>query len=421
MKKILLLLLILLPIQAISQNYSATWERIYPKDAPIKRDSYAMTNIGLNKVLLFGGHNLDTQSPYSFNDTWIFDMLDTSWTKLETKFSPSERFGHDIIRIDSNNIFLFGGVSNERENFQRDVWLFDITQKKWNQILIDSILSPPQMIWWPMCKLNNDSILIYGYDSNCCGYYFYYSISKNQWFRDFKYHYLEPFSGNKFVDLNENYILAFSGFTQNGGRKNDTWKMNKNNKDWEKIKTLNSPAKLSDYAMCKINSNFAFLYAGFGGDDTCDYDKLWLFDYEASNWFDITPEYRPKGRAWHSMSQLNDSTFLLFSGSAFCMSSSNTENDTWLLHFKKIQTEVFEYEYIVQNINFKDTKEELIIENLNLKNEVQVYNLLGILQNTFKVSSNRLKLNKTDFEKGIYFIQVNSNGNFTNYKFVGQK
>ncbi|MCX6146017.1 MAG: T9SS type A sorting domain-containing protein, partial [Candidatus Kapabacteria bacterium] len=140
-----------------------------------------------------------------------------------------------------------------------------------------------------------------------------------------------------------------------------------------------------------------------------------------NNWFDITPEYRPKGRNWHSVAQLNDSTFILFSGNAICTLSSYQDNDTWLLHFKKNQTEVDENENIVQNINFKDTKEEVTLDGLIINSEVQIYNLLGILQNAFKVSGNILKLNKSDFEKGIYFIKANSNGNFTNYKFVGQK
>lgn len=416
MKKILLLLFIFLPIQAISQNYSATWERIYPKNNPLVRYSSAMINIGNNKIMLFGGEPIDDNSKNGFNDTWIFNLNDTSWTKIETQFSPSERYGHDMIKIDSNRIFLFGGISNDRDNFQRDVWYFDIIKQEWYQVLKDTIGSPPEMYLWPMCKINNDSIIVYGFDSDCCFYHFYYSITKNQWFRDYKYHYLEPFSGNKFVDLNEYYILAFSGFTMNGGRKNGTWKMNKKTKDWVKINTLNSPAKLSDYAMCKINNNFAFLYAGFGDNDTCDYDKLWLFDYEASNWFDITPEYRPKGRAWHSMSQLNDSTFLLFSGSAFCNDHSITENDTWLLHFKKILTKVEENNN--PSVTYTELNEEIIVDGLKLNDEVQVYNFMGILQNTFIINNNSLRFRKSEFAQGIYFIQTNSIGNFTNYKFV---
>ncbi|MCX6146016.1 MAG: hypothetical protein NTW25_02015, partial [Candidatus Kapabacteria bacterium] len=107
-----------------------------------------------------------------------------------------------MLTIDSNTVFLFGGVNKHRDDFQREVWYFDIKQKEWILTLKDTSNSPPEMIWWPMCKISTDTIITYGYDSECCFYHFYFDLKNQKWIKDNRFHNMQPRTGNRFVDIN---------------------------------------------------------------------------------------------------------------------------------------------------------------------------------------------------------------------------
>lgn len=421
---LLFLFFITIACQCLAQNYSATWERIYPINSPELRRDHSMVQISENKVLMFGGDRIiyDTiDNP--FNDTWIFDLKEKSWTKIDSKVQPSERYGHDVVLLDSNTVFMYGGVSKHRDDFQRDVWYFDIQKLQWEQIPIDTSNSPPEFIWWGMCKMSQDTIIIYGFDSECCDFHFYYNISQRKWFKDKKLHKLPPHTGWKFVNLNDKELFTFGGFNWNGGTKNQTWMMNKHNLDWKEVYPNDLPQKLKRYSIQKITNYDVFVFGGFTQDNFIDScrasNQIYLFDYTKSDWFNITPKDSPKERTGHAMAKLNDSTFLMYSGVAACLDMDfEPENGTWLLHLKRNVTS-FDSELISNEIEYKETQNIIQIIKLENGSTIQIFDVLGNLVEVKYSLNNPIQINKLEYPIGVYLIKIQiGNKTFTN-KFIG--
>lgn len=106
--------------------------------APLERKGHSMIyNESRNRIILFGGKN----SGFYFNDTWILDLKNFSWSRLITNNSPEPRcYFRTIYYPESNCIFLFGGV-NDTKVFN-DLWIFDLSRENWYEIHCDNSPNP---------------------------------------------------------------------------------------------------------------------------------------------------------------------------------------------------------------------------------------------------------------------------------------
>ncbi len=100
-----------------------TWTNIaVPGDKPSARKWFDMAYIGNNQVLLFGGNTTDGES----DETWVFNLGSSTWTKKNPANSPSARFGHKMAYIGADKVLLFGGGNNE-------TWIYDSNANSWVQ------------------------------------------------------------------------------------------------------------------------------------------------------------------------------------------------------------------------------------------------------------------------------------------------
>jgi|GEM_PF-872111 len=98
-----------------------TWTQLLPDDPPSSRSSHAMARLSEERVLIFGG---STAEVYYDDETWVFDLADTTWTRDANTVQPSGRFGHAMSETSldgSTRVVLFGGYSGSNND---DTWTF---------------------------------------------------------------------------------------------------------------------------------------------------------------------------------------------------------------------------------------------------------------------------------------------------------
>jgi hypothetical protein len=134
-----------------------SWTQHNTTTSPSPRQYHAMAPIaGTDNILLFGG--FDGITP--FNDTWIYDLSDNSWTNITTAITPSARINHAMTTIDCTNmVVLYGGYDGNQ--YFRDTWIFDLSSKTWSEIQLPN--QPEARAGHAMATIyNNCSVIIHG-------------------------------------------------------------------------------------------------------------------------------------------------------------------------------------------------------------------------------------------------------------------
>lgn len=113
------------------------WRKISSKNSPLPRSSHAMCAHPSGILLMFGGEfSSPKQSTfYHYGDTWILEADTKEWTKIDQKRGPSARSGHRLT-VWKNYIIMHGGFRDlgTLTTYLNDMWLFDITTYKWQQV-----------------------------------------------------------------------------------------------------------------------------------------------------------------------------------------------------------------------------------------------------------------------------------------------
>lgn len=69
---------------------------------------------------MFGGSDIEKK----FNDLWVFDLVQHSWSKIDTKgYMPEERNGHSLTNY-GDKLVLFGGI-HDITHEKNDLVVFD--------------------------------------------------------------------------------------------------------------------------------------------------------------------------------------------------------------------------------------------------------------------------------------------------------
>ncbi len=126
-------------IYDLSEN---NWTFYKTDIAPDVYTGSAMAEIyNTDKVLLFSG---DTGVGL-LNETWVFDLSESNWTRINYEFGPRDRAGHTVSCIyNTNKILMFGGfyMENYQEKDLGDSWIFhyspNITSGKYISSMYDT-------------------------------------------------------------------------------------------------------------------------------------------------------------------------------------------------------------------------------------------------------------------------------------------
>ncbi|GAB0097718.1 uncharacterized protein DMENIID0001_133840 [Sergentomyia squamirostris] len=114
-----------------------------------------------DKMVIFGGYHKTDLS--CSNDVWILNLDNFTWTKQETsQEKPISRMSHYQIRLNDDNILIFGGHKNV--DFT-DMWLLTMKSPVWTWKEISVIPELPKINYQlftssPACKIGQKFIIL---------------------------------------------------------------------------------------------------------------------------------------------------------------------------------------------------------------------------------------------------------------------
>ncbi|EIM88870.1 galactose oxidase [Stereum hirsutum FP-91666 SS1] len=124
------------------------WRKFVSPTCPGPRSAHAVVGspIGGGKLFLFGGEfsSLRQNNFHHYRDFWCFDIATHSWDRIDTKERPSARSGHRMAMW-KHYVVLFGGFNDPGyiTKYMNDLWVFDIQEYKWREIVFRDDLKPP--------------------------------------------------------------------------------------------------------------------------------------------------------------------------------------------------------------------------------------------------------------------------------------
>ncbi|WP_455392780.1 Kelch repeat-containing protein [[Eubacterium] cellulosolvens] len=114
------------------------WIKKDPFSKPLGRRCCAMSAVfNDDKVVMFGGQNV---VPNDY--TWIYDLSGDDWTRKTTTNYPSRRIEHAMAPIlGTDKVLLFGGTNFQYSPTYNDTWIYDVSDNTWTQMYPNT--SPP--------------------------------------------------------------------------------------------------------------------------------------------------------------------------------------------------------------------------------------------------------------------------------------
>src|SRR5688572_31477146 len=105
------------------------WNNQNPTSKPQPLIGHAMAFIGDDKVMVFGGLGVSSIS----DETWVYDLNDNSWSQKTQSIKPAARFAHATAYLGDDLVLLFGGADESFAPVFNDTWVYDLSDNTWTQ------------------------------------------------------------------------------------------------------------------------------------------------------------------------------------------------------------------------------------------------------------------------------------------------
>jgi hypothetical protein len=289
---------------SIPQNLPEPVSRFYSAMAPIHTT---------DKVLMFGGRDYFEHQLYELNDTWIYDHSEKDWTKLNIIGDvPKPRYGHDLAPIwGTDKVLLWGGgyTFNQSTNlYYNDTWIFDYSNQTWTKQ--NPSRSPlPRSSYALEPFFGTDNVLLYGGhpeepDETP------YSEMDQTWIYDYSANTWNLTTPSKPPGaMNDHAMAAIYGtdmvmvFTGIGPWTYDTWVYDLSDGEWFKREQTEKPTSRRSSDMVTIyDSDKVLLFGGYSGYEYKD--DTWIYDYSENSWTLLKPGSKPTRRDRHMLSMI---------------------------------------------------------------------------------------------------------------------
>lgn len=116
------------------------------------------------QLWLFGGEfTSPTESQfYHYRDLWVYHISDKKWEKITVPGGPSARSGHRMVHL-KKRLFIFGGFHDNLRDYKyfNDIHCFNLETYTWMKIETSGI-SPSPRSGFNMLALTDGRIMIYG-------------------------------------------------------------------------------------------------------------------------------------------------------------------------------------------------------------------------------------------------------------------
>jgi len=248
-----------------------TWTQRFPLISPSPREDHAMASVyNDDKAIIFGGGTTIN------NETWVYDLSNNSWEKMMPAVSPRARGDHEMVNIwGTNKVMLFGGGFS----IDNSTWIFDLSNETWTN------MSPPGKS--PTARHDHTMVAVYGTDKvvlfggqtmlELSNETWIYDHSENSWTEmvlTYKpkarwLHAMAPIWGTDKV------VMFGGGIELEYGHFNDTWVYNLGNNTWKEFNLSIKPIKRWDHKLASVHGTGDVIL--FGG--TGDLNDTWKFTH----------------------------------------------------------------------------------------------------------------------------------------------
>ena len=112
-----------------------TWNSIVTSTKPLQRYVHCMEYILESDLgFLFAGDNENTPGR-ALDDTWVYNFTANSWSEIQPQNSPPPRLIYSMCYDNSQNqVYIYGGLTEDYQLCLGDFWQFDFTSSNWNQV-----------------------------------------------------------------------------------------------------------------------------------------------------------------------------------------------------------------------------------------------------------------------------------------------
>ena len=266
------------------------WDQKFPSIQPSERAWHAMAYIGEDKVLLFGGVEYNS-FPYIKDDTWIYDLSDNTWIKIETQIQPSGRYGHEMAHIGSGKVLLWGGYDGSP--WSDETWIFDLNNMSWE--LKMPAQSPDPRMFFGLSYIGDDRALMFGGPNRNDTWI--YDLSENSWMQIFCNIKPDARMWHDLAYIGAGKVLLYGGNEEwlHPGEKrwfDDTWIFDISSQSWIEMNPQSKPPAMYQQAMSYIGESKVMLY-GWEGIHTLPNKHTWVYDLEQNNWINDENSIEP--------------------------------------------------------------------------------------------------------------------------------
>jgi N-acetylneuraminic acid mutarotase len=209
-----------------------SWENMKPAQAPVSRDGGGMVyDSESDRMILFGGVAPGDEPRY-YNETWAYDLNTNTWTKMNPKVSPSERWDYSMAYVPSlDRVVLFGGES--LYGSKNDTWLYDYNSDSWEMVEVSEAPSAGQG-----CAV---------------------------------------------------YAASLDRMIMFGGAQDLTWMFDHETNTWTELKPDSAPDEGFGHRMAYDAAADKIVLFGGGPDWDQPTNETWIYDPQTNTWTDMTP------------------------------------------------------------------------------------------------------------------------------------
>jgi N-acetylneuraminic acid mutarotase len=310
---------------------SNAWKNMNPETSPPARFGHAMAYDSENRrVVLFGGWNGST----TFDDTWVYDAINNTWTEMRPNIKPSPRRFHGMAYdAQSDRVILFGGRYQDpvsgNVSYLNDTWAFDLNTGTWTNMTPDGSPSP-RAEHALAYDVENDRIILFGgrWKNEVYSETWSYDFDNNSWTN------MDPntapsarYGHSIAYDPSSHLTILFGGRNITSSFQ-DTWVFYFNNKTWSNMSPFPNPPSRCFHAMTyDLQSSLVIL---FGGSSGLPLNDTWIYDARHNSWSNLTLIASPPARSAHAMVyDSNSDRIILFDGNGLL-------NDTWAYELGRI-------------------------------------------------------------------------------------
>lgn len=268
-----------------------SWSEKSSPESPPARWFHAMAyDSESDRVILFGGDISDSLGG-EVDDTWAYHFNADAWSKMSPSIRPSPRTSHGMAYdSESDRTILYGGITPE--GLSNETWAYDFNMNTWTNM---TATDTPSALDIDVIAYDQESdlvILFGGFGRVGTGHGFKdetwaYDFNANSWMNLTSGTRPEPRGGHGMAyDSESDRVILFGGRP----RSSDTWVYDVNSRTWTEMFPDMSPSARNIHTLAyDIESDRVVLFAGFT-DEGGRNNETWAYDYNTNTW---TPMTRP--------------------------------------------------------------------------------------------------------------------------------